>query len=53
MRRDLDEETARRIWRHSVLPTIRDQFFDDESRAEEEFDFDALRNGDAAAEARS
>lgn len=42
MRADLDETIARRVWKHSVMPTIRDQFFDDESRAEE-FDFDLLR----------
>ena len=42
MRGDLDETTARRIWTHSVMPTIRDQFFDDESRADD-FDFELLR----------
>lgn len=48
MRADLDETIARRVWEHSVLPTIRDQFFDDEARAEE-FDFDLLRESDGAA----
>ena len=48
MRADLDETTARRVWKHSVMPTIRDQFFDDESQADE-FDFDMLRSGDADA----
>ena len=40
----LDEPTARRIWTHSVVPTIRDQFVEDESKAEE-FAFDVLRQG--------
>lgn len=44
MRENLNEEMARRIWDHSVLPTIRDQFFDDEGRAEA-FAFDLLRDG--------
>jgi 5-methylcytosine-specific restriction protein B len=48
MRAELDEATARRIWKHSVIPTIRDQFLDDESRADE-FDFDLLRDADDEA----
>lgn len=43
MREQLDEVIARRVWAHSVLPTIRDQFFDDPGRAEA-FDFDMLRD---------
>lgn len=42
MREKLDEDIARRVWKYSVIPTIRDQFFEDESQADD-FDFDRLR----------
>jgi len=42
MRDDIDELTARRIWKYSVLPTIADQYYGDEDGLKQ-FDFDALR----------
>lgn len=43
MRPDLDENTARLVWDHSVIPSIEEQFFGEGSRIEE-FRFDVLRS---------
>lgn len=42
MRPDLDGETVRRIWKHSVLPTIEEHYFGQEGRIKE-FELDSLR----------
>lgn len=42
MRDDLDDSTAARIWKHSVLPTIEEHFFGDTERLRE-FELDRLR----------
>lgn len=49
MRRDLDEETARRIWKYSVLPSIAEHYFGDSARMQE-FDFDVLRSGETTSD---
>jgi 5-methylcytosine-specific restriction protein B len=41
MRRDLDEEKVRRIWNHTVLPTIEEFYFGQDTKLEE-FAFDSL-----------
>ena len=43
MRSDLDETTAARIWRHSVLPTIEEHFFGDPDRLAD-FELERLRH---------
>jgi hypothetical protein len=42
MRRGLDEDSARRIWHHSILPTIEEHFFGQGDRVRE-FSLDVLR----------
>lgn len=42
MREDLDETVLRRVWEHSVIPTIEDHFFGERERLEE-FQLSALR----------
>ena len=41
-KRGLDEETARRIWKHSVLPYVEEQLYGERDRLAE-FDLDRLR----------
>jgi len=41
MRRDLDKEKVRRIWDHTVLPTIEEFYFGQDTKLEE-FAFDSL-----------
>ncbi len=49
MKKNLDEEWVERIWQHSVLPYIEEQFFGEETELER-FDLDLLRTGGVAPE---
>ena len=42
IRDDLDEEWAARIWRHAVLPSIEDAYYDQPDRVSQ-FSWEALR----------
>jgi MoxR-like ATPase len=44
-RPDLSEELIGKIWKHSILPYVEDQFFDDPDRVAQ-FTIDALRSDD-------
>ena len=44
MKKDLDEETARRVWEHSVLPYIEERLFGHPDRLAN-FDLEKLRKG--------
>jgi hypothetical protein len=46
-RPDLYEELIGKIWKHSILPYVEDQFFDDPDRVAQ-FAIDALRSDDTA-----
>ena len=46
MKKDLDETSVRRIWKHSILPYIEERLFGEIDRVKE-FDIDKLRGADA------
>ena len=52
MRDDLDEETAERIWKHSVLPYIEERRFGGEA-VSDEFSLNSLRRGASESTAPS
>lgn len=43
MRKELDDKVVARIWKHSILPTIEEHYFGDETRLAE-FQLEALRD---------
>ena len=52
MNPNLDDEWTERIWKHSVLPYLAEQFFGEEDRLDE-FDLDALKAGPSTEDVES
>ena len=50
MKKDLDETSVHRIWKHSILPYIEERLFGEIDRVKE-FDIDKLRGADAPVSA--